>query len=54
MKQYKEPALALGLDYSYSADDKITYIRTYKGKTVQEIKVLEREVLTNQIQQVRE
>lgn len=52
MKLYRDPALDLGLNYCYSANDEVTYVGPYNGKTPQEIKKIENEVLQNSIAQI--
>lgn len=45
MKLYKEPALDLGFHYLLSADDRVTYVSPYEGKSISEIPDLEEGVL---------
>lgn len=54
MKKYKDPAIDLGLKYCYNADDEITYRGPYYQKTPKEIRLIENEVLENQINQIHE
>jgi uncharacterized sulfatase len=53
MKLYKEPALDLGFHYCLSVDDSITYHSPYEGKSVMEIKQLEKGVIERRIEQIR-
>jgi len=45
MVGYKDPSLALGIRYRYSADDTIAYQGLYHKKTPKEIRVIENETL---------
>lgn len=49
MYLYKEPALDLGFHYLLSANDKVTYVSPYEGKSVKEIPKMEKEVLNQLI-----